>query len=489
MTIKKLLAGASLAALVAGASHAQEATLGTGDFTGQVIASEYTGDIEGDLVLDFALEDAFAGMGAGGAVTAKFTLTNAVFSATVPNSAWTAAADAECNFGAPSLGGGVGGDSVSFENQAQLNLCDGSDNDPSSPTAADADNGFLTLPIEVEDNSLPVSVRVEFTPTADAGTYTGSDESIDVLDNAELLSFDIDFDDTATPPVGQFDADGDDLNGSGVIGRIVTVFNNGTGGVNEGFLGGGTSSASTLDDVVASLDVILTFPEGVEGIDEANVGLNTAACTQGVAPADNVFTCSVTGGGVGSFGSETGTITIDDDGDTETGITTQTPTVAIEFTAATDFAIDDVADTDIAPLELDDGLGENEIDDSDFAWTRIGSGGTESNFRVALASDLLSSNISEVYVNCGAGNGPEFGTDGVITLLPSEDPNVGFRTKGNVLSFTSAGLGDAAGASGNCDIDSVELQYDEDELLASDVSGAGISRLLVTRNDLGLSDL
>lgn len=485
MRMTKLMTGVASVALLGGVAHAQDASV-AGDFSGdKVIASEYTGEIAGDLIINFDdLAGAFDAMGAGGAVTVEVSLVNATFSSTVPNDAWSAAADANCDFGEPSLGGGSGGSSVQFENTGQLNLC--------GATSADlGNNGVLTLPIEVTSNGDPVSVEISFTPTADAGSYTGADIDLDLLTFAQYLSFVVDFDATATPPQGQFDSDGDALQGSGQIGLIETVKNDsGTGAVTHVDL---TTTDSGADDVIDEADIIITFPEGAEGI--GGVTLDGDACTQGTAPNDNVFTCDgVAGGDVDGFdGSANGVIEITDDGDSDTFITVQTPTVAIEFTAQTDYDLDDVAATDVAPLELDDGLGEETITGSAFPWTRIGAGGTESRFRVALGAADDASDITEVRVTCGASNsGGPFGDAGVITLLPSpgnSDPDQGFRTSGNVLSFTSAGLGAAGGGSGNCDITGVELQYDEDELTGADITGADIQRLLLNASSVGLSDL
>ena len=58
-----------------------------------------------------------------------------------------------------------------------------------------------------------------------------------------------------------------------------------------------------------------------------------------------------------------------------------------------------------------------------------------------------------------------------------------------MLSFTSAALGEAAGATGNCDIASVELQYPDGVLSTGDVGGARADRLLLQRRGIGLTDL
>lgn len=475
MTIKQLFTGAAASALLAGVASAQVPSLGAGDFTGQVLPSERTTADTGDLIIDFALADVFAGMGAGGQVTARFTLTNAAFSATVPNNAWTAATEANCSFGEPTLGGGVAGSSVEFENINQLNLC----------TGANADDGFLTLPIEVSNPGDAVSIQVEFIGTADVGTFTGEDDTLDALSYEQWVSYTVDFNDAAVPPVGQFDSLGDNLQGSGQIGRIETVLNGDVTHVDLATVVG----VLTADAIVDSADIIVTFPDGVVGIDEANVDLDAAACTQGAGADENVFTCAATGAEVGAFdGAATGLITIDDDGDNTTLVTVQTPTLAIDADGDAGYGATDAAATDIAPIELDDGLSTDLVPGSAIAWSRIGEGGSESNFRISLANSADASGFTRVIVTCG--NASDAALEGAeIVLLPGSEPATDARALGNTIAFNSRALGAAAGATGNCDIASVEVERDESLLNAVDVTGGSISRLLIQRSGFGLSNL
>ena len=147
MKMTQLLTGAAAIALVAGAAQAQTVTpaAGVGQLSGQTVMSERTGALSGNVVLGFGLDGVFATMGAGGVVQVDVQLTNATFSSIVPNTAWAAATNANCDFGTPSLGGGAGGDSVRFESQAQINLC-------ATATGGDPDDGVLTLPVNVTNN-------------------------------------------------------------------------------------------------------------------------------------------------------------------------------------------------------------------------------------------------------------------------------------------------------------------------------------------------
>ncbi len=153
----------------------------TSDFQNQTVASEVGGVLDGDLIIEFGLSDAFISMGAAGVVEAEFTLTNATFDGPLSAGSWTAASDLDCDFGSPIFGGGFGGNVVRFENTGQLNQCSG----------GGANDGTLTLPIEVTNNGDPVSVNVSFTPTADAGAYAGSSTDIDLLAFAAAFDFSV----------------------------------------------------------------------------------------------------------------------------------------------------------------------------------------------------------------------------------------------------------------------------------------------------------
>lgn len=445
------------------------------NFSGQVLASEATGTLTGDVVLDFGLASKFEQMGAGGVVELAVSLNNAVFAS--PISVAPNASDNDCDFNILS-GGGVGGSSFTYQSSGTVNQCSG----------FSANDASITLPISVVNNGDPVSVDVTFTPTADVGGYTGDSVSLDLLSFEQLLSFTVDFDGAADPAVGLFDADGDALEGSGEIARITRVLN---GNVAETAIGGGAASADSADDIIASAHLIVTFPEGATGIAGVTVS-GAGACTPGAGASANVFTCPASGAQVDEFdGATDGLVTLTADADPLTTVTVQTPRVALNLTGDAGFAPVDLAETLAAAIELNDGLAETAITAAAnaFDWVRIGSDGTQSNFRIALANGAETGAITQVRVTCGSDNGGGFG---LMTLEPSPgnaDPSVGFRTSGGVLSFTSAGLGDAANGSGNCDITSVELQYPEGVLAAGDIAGASADRLLITRNQIGLSDL
>lgn len=443
MKMTQLLTGAAAIALVAGAAQAQTVTpaAGAGQLSGQTVMSERTGALSGNVVLGFGLDGVFATMGAGGVVQVDVQLTNATFSSIVPNTAWAAATNANCDFGTPSLGGGAGGDSVRFESQAQINLC-------ATATGGDPDDGVLTLPVNVTNNGQDVVVTVTFTPTADAGGYGGTSVDNTVLDFAQAYTF------SFTPGAvgsGQFDSTGDALIGSGVIGTFDLA----------------ASPAlirEDVDNVLADVQtaatgatMLVTFPSGATGI--GGVSYTPGAgpvvnCAQGAAPNDNEFSCAVTGLALDAlFGGGTDPITITDDGDPLTTITTQVPTAEISFTDAANYDVSNVAASNLQELDLDDGLATETFNDGSFPWVsvRTDGGGTASAFRVTgLASDL-SGTGEEIQVRAVRSNGTIGTTDWVGLTPASVDASVDGTTW--TATFQSDEIGTALGVSGNVNAD------------------------------------
>ncbi|BDX00698.1 hypothetical protein [Maricaulis maris] len=385
MKLVQLLSGAAAVALIAGAASAQTVSVDAvaGDFIGQTVMSERTGALSGDVVLDMTLDGVFAAMGAGGQVQVDVALTNATFSGIVPANAWNAATDTDCSFGAPSLGGGAGGTSVRFVNQNQINLCDAA-----LGVLGSADDGFLTLPLSVTTLGQDVSVTVTFTPIADAGGYTGAAEIESLLSFTQAYNFTIA---AGAASSGLFDAIGDDLLGTGEIGSISLAAL--PVGVREDLATpvAGFATASTGGVIT------VTFPSGADGIGSVTykAGGGDVACAQGVAPADNEFTCALSTANVDAMVAGSDLIDIADDGDPLTTITVQTPTVEVAFTDAASYDVADVAAANVGELELDDNvgvrvpLGPNGAANS-FPWTNLrSSGGTQSNFRITgLRTDL-----------------------------------------------------------------------------------------------------
>lgn len=458
MTINKLLTGAAVAALLAGAAQAQTVVNpagGAGEFDGQTIASEVGGTLDGNVRLNFGLDGVFAAMGAGGVVQVDFTLTNATFDGIVPAGAWTAAADADCNFGAPILGGGAGSTTVRFENTAQINECD-----TALGAAGDPDTGFVNLPIVVTNNGDPVSINVSFTPTADAGVYAGTDVDIDLADFAQAFTYTIA---AGAASSGLFNATGEALTGSGDIGTFSQAA--WPAGI-ESDVGVALVNAT---DIATSGSLVVTFPSGADGLDPLQVDLAAVACTQGAAPADNEFTCAVA---VNDYdnGAPAGTIDIIHDAGAGS-VVAQTPTAAFTVTANAGNTVSG-ATGDLAEIELDNGLDTTTL--GTFEWVKFGDGGTESNFRIQFADEDEANAVQQIIVTVALdGNGVLAGT---YNVPMGTDASTEGRAQGSTVTFNSRALG-ATGASGNADI-SVAVEYTDTEV---GIPGSTIQRQLVNR--------
>lgn len=443
MKLVQLLSGAAAVALIAGAASAQTVTpaAGAGQLSGQTVMSERTGALAGDIVLGFGLDGEFSGMGAGGVVQVDVSLTNATFSSIVPNTAWAAATNANCDFGTPSLGGGAGGSTVRFESTGQINLC-------ATATGGDPDDGVLTLPVDVTTNGQDVEVTVTFTATADAGTYGGESVDNTVLEFEQAYTF------VFTPGAvgeGQFDSNGDDLLGGGTIGTLDLA-------ALPALIRSDVDTA--LADVqtgASAASVVVTFPSGATGIGSVSYTGGVAGvigCVQGAAPSDNEFTCAVPGADLDALIGGSDPIIIDDDADALTSITTQVPTAAVTFTDAASYDVGDVADTDLRELDLDDGLAtETFAGNNTFPWVsvRTDGGGTVSAFRLTgLASDL-SVTGEEVQVRATRSNGALGSTDWVAVTPASVSASADGTTW--TATFQSDEIGTALGVAGNVNAD------------------------------------
>lgn len=471
MTTKKLLAGVALAALLSGGALAQTVTVdGAGNFDGGVVPLELDGPLTGTAILDFALDDVFVSVGAGGVVQATFTLTNATFDGPVAAGAWTPATDANCNFGQPTLGGGAGGSSISFNSQSDTRLC----GDATAAVDPNANDGTISLPISITDPDLPVTISHQFTATVDAGTYGGASGSSTIYSASDFLGGAIV---AGAAGTGGFNAAGTTLEGSGVIGS----FNLGV------FSGLVTDLTAALADAVptpAAGDIAtggvltVTFPSGTTGL--GAIALSSAPAVVCAGPVAGVFTCPLALANINAIdgGAAGDTITIVSDGNPLTSVTPQTPTASLAVTAAAGYTIGAVSGP-LAPIDLNDGVSVTPIGTSNFAWVRIGSGGTESNFRMSFASPAAAAAVTEVRVAVAPGNGI---TGGTATLLPGADVATNFRIQGSTITFNSAAIGAALGETGNANVTSISVQHDDVTLTPGVAAGVTPLRQLVNRS-------
>lgn len=460
MTIKHLLGGVAAAALLTGATFAQEFVLdGLGQFLGQDIASEYEGALAGNLVvnLDFATASGvdFSVFGGAGVARLDIELTNARFTSVINSASLVTGFDfaGGCSFDGPTLGGGNQGSFVRFESDGAINSCNASGN-------------RVSMPIEIIDVGQPASVSVAVSGVADFGPFTTVQHDLDLIDYAQGLEFEISM---GAAGSGLFDFDGEDLLGSGIIGTTDGTVN----AVNRNL----TVGLLVASDMAASGTLAVTFPDGAEGIGSVNAGFG--ACTQGAAPNDNVFSCALTSGNLDAIVGGTQNITITDDGDDTTFVTAQTPTAELTIVSVADYNVAGDAGA-LADIELDDGLAVAAIANSNFDWVRFGSGGTESNFRIQLDDAAAAARVTEVRVAVEDGNNISAPTSPAYFVINEGAVGVGYQIRGATITFNSGALGEAAGAAGNANITGVSLQYTEGSPVTP-LGGAAILRQLVNR--------
>jgi hypothetical protein len=466
MTTKKLLTGVALAALLSGGALAQTAAVGGGsDFLpANVIANEGGQDQDGNLVLEFDIDSAFSAMGAGGVVELQITLNDATFNGVVPPGSLAFAGGGDCEFGAdPTLGGGSGGDTVTFTSVGQLNNC--------------GVGGLLTitLPISVDFGD-QVSVAARFEATADAGGYgpivNRSIAGDDIMVYGDALSYAIVAD--ATVANGELNTDGDAfLDGlnvtNGFIGTLETTYDNSL------FYTPGTDLATALitaDDLAASGELLVSFTD-INGIDALE--LDGTDCG---APVGNDFTCAVDTSNTADQDVQFFLAGAPD------GTTTQTPTASLSLTAdpganAGAAVFGGVAATDLTEIKLDNGRSVTAITTSAFDWVKVGTGGTESNFRIAFPTAAEAQAVEFVRVVI---DNPGNGVAAQTITLPAGDALTGFQVQGATVTFNSRALGAVSPDSGNADISEIELDHNDTALDPLDVPGLEVRRQLVNRS-------
>ncbi len=475
MTLNKLLAGAAMAALLCGAAQAEPTIVVApgGDFNGKTLANETLSPattLEGNLILNIDVVEDFISAGAGAIIDLTVNLTNATWSIPVPDGSMDiAGADAFCAFSVdPDLDGGFGQDTVTYYSSGQVNLCDGA--------TPDGVNGalVLTLPVEVTDSTQPIGVEVVFTPRVNPGGY--SEETViidaeDLLDYDNALEFTIAAGDDAD---NELNTDGDGFLGAanGDLGSLALAYDDALfydldndlaaagGGINAG-------------DIIESAALEVAFDD-VTGINSLELG--GVACTL----AGTTFTCDLDAAAITTLASGASDIVFDLDG--VDGASQQTPSASLSVVADADSNADaevfeGLTATDLAEITLDNGQDVDQIDHSNFAWVRVGAGGTESNFRIQFADADEASAVTEVRVDLEAGNGVDAQT---VTLTAA----TGFLAQGATITFNSRALGAESGDTGNANISEVELQFDEAALNGvgqSAVATLQILRQLVNR--------
>lgn len=492
MTITKLLAGAAVAALLAGAAQAQVAN--TTDATSAAnlpasgidfVASEFqpaaaVDQLAGSLVIDstFGAAAPFSTIPVDGRARLSIDLTNATFTSASGATFTAVGAAAACAFESAAVtGGGVGSTSVGFISSAgvSINGCVGV-------------IGEFTMPVARTDSSLPMNVEFTYTQVNADGSAVAS--PVTAADDTDYADIEGSWDSTTPAVPGDHGfAAGTELTATsagilsaGTLGTISTDFRVAGTGALDIFADDGSVIAGT-DLFGAGSEILITFPGGVGDIDAVAISGATAApvCT---GPVADVFTCTVSALQLAAMDGSApdGTISY-----TVTG--GGTPPVTPEQTPTAELVTDNAADYvaagftgDLAEIKHDNGLDTASVTGT-FAWVRFGAGGTESNFRISVGAagvpdSAAAAGITEVRVTVADGNGV---TGDEITLLPGT-ADTGFQIKGSTIVFNSRALGAVSGETGNANITGIDLQFDETVAATGDVIGATIDRQLVNRS-------
>jgi hypothetical protein len=504
MTINKLLAGAAVAALLAGAAQAQVVNTDTGsDPTlpasgAAFIASEFQpaaaiDQLAGDLVItsNFGAVAPFATIPVDGRARLTISLTNATFT-TATAASFTANSGLACAFESAAVtGGGVGSTSVGFISTAAagISTCTSATGESGAGAADGGIIGEFTIPVIRTANGSPVSVTFTYTQVnADGSAVASPVTTTETMRYADLAgSWDSTVPAVATDHAFAAGAERLATNAGilagGALGTISVDFRNQASNSVPALVNIAADTGvqvAPADLLTDNNEILITFPNGVGDVNAVAVA-GAGACT---GPVANVFTCAASAAQLTGLSGAAITYTVAGGA---------TPPVTPEQTVTAELVVDPQADYvlagftgDLADIKHDNGLRTAVVDATagggNFAWVRFGSGGTESNFRVSLPTSADAAGITEVRVAANAGNGV---TGGTTTLLPGT-AETGFKASGSTITFNSRALGAASGETGNADITSVTFQYDESILGAPGVGDlkiedASIDRQLVNR--------
>jgi len=465
MTTTKLLSGVALAALLSGAALAQDNFLAAGGDlqADRDFAAEYDGAIGAEALFQHDADNVdYDNLGAAAEVDITFTTTGGLVLAEIVDGAdFTQGADANCSF-AIQAGGGIGSTSVTFRN-------DGADF-----RACSNDTAFgLDLTRSAANASQDSGVTVTVVCNSDCGTFTNESDSFTLIDDTSAFpaaSRVVTAGATVT-----IDTDGIGPVGPHALGNVsyefdaAAIFTDGNGATMAGVAG------IAVGDAVASAELEIDFPGGDDGIATVSVDAGGAvACTEDAGAAVTTWSCALTPAQLAALDAD-GDVTFTSDNTDP--IAQQTPTASLSVTSNANYAAPSGPSGSLADIEWDDGLAETAVAFGGAReWVRFGTGGTESNFRIQLASDAAAAAVTQVQVTTAAGNGIAAGTH----LLNAGTADTGFQAQGSTITFNSRALGAVAGATGNADITGVDLQTADAD--AGLVAGADMNRQLVNRS-------
>jgi hypothetical protein len=443
------------------------------EFQPVLAADQLAGDI--DILSSFADADSpFVSIPVDGRVRLSIDLTNATFTSAA-GASFTGNDGGNCAFeSAPVAGGGVGNTSVGFISTAAaaINACEVTDDGDVGNIGGTI--GLFSIPVARVDSSLPVNVTLTYTQVnADGSAVANPVTAAETLTYAELEAAWNDGGTNAFAAGVDLIATSAGILADGTLGTVTADFRDlGTGGLDINAHGG--AQVTDADLFTADSELLITFPAGVGDVATVAVA-GGGACT---GPVADVFTCALSAAQLVGLSGAAITYTVGG-GATPPVTPEQTPTATITTDTQDDYVAAGFSG-DLAEIKHDDGLDEAVVGAAnDFGWVRFGAGGTESNFRVSMASDALAAAITQVIVTPSSGNGGvTAGTP--VTLLPGS-VETGFAISGSTIVFNSRGLGAASGETGNADLVDIELQFDETAAVIADVTGATIQRQLVNR--------
>lgn len=458
-----------------------------------VIASEFqpaaaVDQLAGTLTIQSRFDGAtspFSSIPVNGRATLGISLTNATFT-TASGATFTGNDGGDCSFEPAAVtGGGVGGTSVGFISTSadSISLCTNAVGE-SGPGAADGGViGIFSIPIVRTANGSPIGVTFTYTQVNNDGSAVANPVTVtETLDFAELASA---WDASGVAGDHQFTAGVDlvatsaGILSAGTLGTVQVDFRNATAAPLDIRSDAGTQVV-VGDLFGAAGEIAITFPGGVGDIDGVSIaGIATPACA---GPVADVFTCDIVAADITALGTARA-ITYTVGGVTPPVTPEQIPTAVFTTDPATDYVAAGF-NGNLAEITHDDGLGEDEVRSgggaSDtYEWVRIGSGGTESNFRVQMASDADAAAVTQVRATVAAGNGVGAQT---IIIPVGTDANSEAVIRGATVTFNSRSLGANATGSGNADITTLELQYDDTVIGTAEVNAATSARQLVSRS-------
>lgn len=445
MTITKLLTGAAVAALLAGAAQAQDVTIGAGDVAAtNTFASELDLDNipavdqpAGDLVLDVDFStDPYAGLGAADDVDFTVSLAGFAFSSVVTSANFVdTGVGTECSFAIQS-GGGIGSTSVTFRSDDAINTCVGS--------------AVVTLPVRLTASAASATW---------ATTLVGPGSAIDGDTFADMVDQDQAFEITLAATDAELRFEENFSRFTGGIGGDDNADIGTVGFTNNGVLGAPGAwtnllPASVFDD---GNSFVLNFTNS-SGIASATVG-GTPCVLAG-------NTCTLSAIDAADLIAGLGVVNIVSEDDDTMPIAAQQLTGDVTLAAALETyqTVADVSD-DLGLITRANTIAVGGA--AVFDWVRIGTGGTESNFRASFIDPDNAASITSVIVDVAEGNGVSGDVNGQIVLLPG-DADTGFRIQGATITFNSRALGNASGEAGNADITGISMEFDPG---VSDASG------------------